>query len=145
MIDNQEIPQKQTKPKKKRSRPTYKQTKLIKAILDPSTDTIADAGRKAGYAKSGGYIYRPPTLAMIRKVFGTDELTIEKLREKYIELHIKCLKDNDNTNAKGTLDSITRILGGFKDKLEQDTKLTVIKDDERLEINAIKSRLSGDN
>lgn len=42
---------------------------------------------------------------------------LKKLQEEYRDLYEQCRDSNDRTHAKGCLDSLTRMLGGFSDKL----------------------------
>ena len=46
-----------------------------------------------------------------------DAITLDYLKDKYLSLLDDCVVNNDRTNAKGVLDSLTRIAGGFNDKL----------------------------
>ncbi len=48
------------------------------------------------------------------------EWDLQELQQKYMELHKECTEVGDRSNAKGCLDSLTRIQGGFRDKSEVD-------------------------
>ena len=63
----------------------------------------------------------------------SQSITLEWLKEQYVSLHNESLKASDRTNAKGALDSLTRMLGGFTDvsKVETTDKTPKLDADER--------------
>lgn len=97
--------------------------------LLPENDwSIVKAGLAAGYAASyvnshlsrqiSGNAVAQQLIAEIKaKMEVKTAWNLAQLQEEYVGLIGECKRTGDRTNLKGALDSLTRIQGGFTDKV----------------------------
>ena len=133
----------------------YRRKELVDAL--PSHDwSIAKAGITIGYSES----YAKTRLAQALKddvefcraveakreeVARLAPWNLEELQRQYRKLLRDCGEHGDRTNAKGVLDSLTRILGGFTDRQQvedvtETRRLTEREAEEARRIAAIRLR-----
>ncbi len=109
----------------KRTELTTKQRLFVDALPNHNWD-ILNAGLAAGYtkmyagnrlaseAKKG--LLAKAIEAKITKVQSKSKVDLDTLAGRMDELYLMCVDVGDKTNAKGALDSLIRMQGGFIDR-----------------------------
>jgi hypothetical protein len=92
---------------------TLKQTNLAKAIT--RSTTMAQAGLEAGYSTKSRNIYRANTKKHIVEILEAQGITKDSLGQAYEGLIKLCLKKQDYSTAKSSLDSIAKMFNCLKD------------------------------
>jgi len=131
--------QSEAKPKRKKysRRLTPKQQKLL--IKLPENDhNIRKSAIEAGYAgstvDSGAFYKSIRTHPKIKDIFDLDYI-----KREYKKTLKRCKKEKDNSNTLRSLEGMARIKGGFIEKTENKTELSVNKED-KIEVQAIRDR-----
>ncbi len=136
----------------------YRRRELIDAL--PSHDwSIAKAGITIGYSESYAKTRLVQALkddvefcraveAKREEVAKLAPWNLEELQRQYRKLLRDCEEHSDRTNAKGVLDSLTRIQGGFTDRTQVEDvtearRLTEKEAEEARRIAAIRLRDRG--
>ncbi len=99
---------------------TLKQQKLLKAL--ETSNTLAEAGRKAGYSVQARHIYTPKIKSTIINHIHSDP---EKIKERFEHLSIIAERKGDLTNAMRGSEALARVQGMFIDKSEVKTTADV--------------------
>jgi hypothetical protein len=92
---------------------TLKQDRLTKEVLNPENKTLLEAGNKAGYTSK--QIYRKSTKQHLIADLEAQGITKESLGKAYNGLIELCLKKQDYSTAKSSLDSIAKMYNCLKD------------------------------
>lgn len=116
---------------------TDKQQAFANCYTDTTSDTFNNATKSAAASNNGKtlksqrsrgtqLLKHPKVREAIRiineKTKANNSLTIEYLKKRYLDLAERCVIAKDRTNEKGAYDSMTRMLGGFTDNLNQKTE-----------------------
>ncbi len=88
---------------------TLRQRKLAKALTDPTTKTLADAKRKAGYSEQSRWVYNPLTKLAIQKSLATLGIDRKAMNERFKLLADLALKDKDYANTNRSYENICKI------------------------------------
>jgi len=92
---------------------TLKQDRLVKEVLNPANKTLLEAGNKAGYTSK--QIYRKSTRRHLLAGLEALGVSKESLGSAYKDLIKLCLKKEDYSTAKASLDSIAKMYNCLKD------------------------------
>lgn len=102
--------------RERRDRMTLRQQRLSKEILNPENKTLKEAGEKAGYkTDKARTIYRDSTKKHILEALEAQGINKESLGKAYNGLIELCLKKQDYSTAKSSLDSIAKMYNCLKD------------------------------
>jgi len=106
-----------SKQKESKPRETLKRKRLVKAIA--SSDNLFEAGQKAGYSKNSRKIYSKGTKRYIKDFLEATGNSLDDCKKRFNLLMNMALKEKDYKEARANNENITRMAGGYKDKIEQ--------------------------
>ena len=99
--------------KETKLRDTLRRKRLIKAI--PTSETLREAGTKAGYSPRTQRVYSKSTKRYIIQELRKLGTTPEECQKMFSMIRELALNKGDLTNSLRSTESISRISGAFKD------------------------------
>lgn len=102
---------------------TRRRQRLVEEIIKEANKNLSlnEIKTKAGYSKKSRQIYTKSTKAYIRTFLEATGNSLEDCKKRFNLLMNMAIDDRDLREARANNENITRMAGGFKDKIEQTT------------------------